>query len=159
MRRLLTATALLMLLTGATACGSAEETPSAAGSSTPGSSESTAAADLAATTAQACAEAVPLSEKAAAGFMTGLNAALEAAVTGSEADAEKALTDLRGNLTAWSAKLTDLAGQPIDEDVKAALTEGAAEIKQLSSPDDKTPVAEVERTLKDTTDKIKAACA
>lgn len=159
MRRLLTVSAALILLTSTAACGSEDETPSGTGSSTAASSATTAAVDLADATKKACGEAVPLSEQSSTAFLTGFNKALEVAVEGSEADAEKALADLRAGLNSWSTKLTELAGQPIDEQAKAALAEGAAEIKALSSPDDNTPIAQVERTLKDVTDKIKAACA
>lgn len=159
MRRLLTTTALLALLTGAAACGSTSDTPSGAAPSAVDTPSTTPALDQAAATAQACAEAVPVSENAAAAFLTNLNAALETALGGSEADAEKALTDLRANLNAWSETLTGLAGQPIDDQVKTALIEGAAEVKKLSDPEDKTPVAQVERTLKGVVENLKKACA
>lgn len=159
MRRLLTVSVALVLMTSTAACNSEDEAPSSAGPSTSAASATTPGVDLAAATKKVCDEAVPLSEKSSSAFMTGFNKALEVAVEGSEADAEKALADLRADLNSWATKLSELAGQPIDEQAKAALAEGSAEIKELSSPDDNTPVGQVERTLKDITDKIKAACA
>lgn len=160
MRRLLTVSAALVLMTSTAACSSEEKAPSSAGPSTSAASTTTTpAVDQAAAKKKVCDEAVSLSEQSSAAFMTGFNKALETAVEGSEAEAEKALADLRADLNSWSTKLSELAGQPIDETAKTALAEGAAEIKKLSSPNDNTPVGQVERTLKDITDKIKAACA
>lgn len=163
MRRLLPVAAALLLLATTAACGSTgsdtPDTSSGAASSSAGTSTTTGAADLATTTAAACAEAVPVSEKAAAAFMADFNKALETAVSGNEADAEKALQGLRANLDAWATKLTELAGQPIEEPVKAALTDSAAAIKELAKPEDNTPVGQVEKTLEEATDKIKKACA
>nr|MDT0659086.1 hypothetical protein [Micromonospora sp. DSM 115978] len=153
-------TAALMLLSATAACGSSDPDPAgSAGPSATAASPTAPAVDLAAATSQACAEAIPLSEKSAADFMTDMEKALEVAVTGSEADAEKALQELRGNLTAWATKLTELAEQPIEEPVKAALTASATTIQELAKPEDNTPVSQVEKALQEAAAGIKTACA
>jgi hypothetical protein len=117
LRRLFTVAALLALLSTTAACV-AQPTPAGTAPSATGASPTAEAVDLAAATAKVCAEAVPLSEKSAADFNTNMGKALEVAVTGSEAEAEKALQELRDSLSAWATKLTELAGEPIEEPVR-----------------------------------------
>lgn len=158
MRRLLTLAAALVLLSTTVACAPPDSTTADTAASA-GAPTTTRALDPAAVTAEVCAQAVPLSEKAAARFLADMNNALETAASGNEADAEQALRALRGNLDGWATQLTELAGQPVEEPVRAALTASATAIKGLAKPDDNTPVGQVERALKEATAKVRSACA
>jgi hypothetical protein len=136
------------------ACGSdTSEEP------TGGSSPAAAAEGEAAATASACGEAVAISKTGASSFDEGVDNLLKVAIEGDEAKTDAAEKEFRAVLTGWSDKLTELSGQPVAADVKAALTEGAATVTKIADPDDNTPVNAAKEELAGVADKIGAACA
>ncbi|HTF10292.1 MAG TPA: hypothetical protein VK659_19165 [Asanoa sp.] len=155
MRRFLVATlavsALALAACGTDSSGEGDGQPAAAGAS--------AGADTAAATATACTEAMAASETGATAFEEGLDNLLKVALEGDDAKAEAAEKEFRTTLTAWADKLTELAGEPVAEDVKAALTETAATVKKIADPEDNTPVNAATQQLAGIADKIGAACA
>ncbi|GIF70017.1 hypothetical protein Ais01nite_80520 [Asanoa ishikariensis] len=165
MRRLVGAMMLGLVVLGAAACGSDDGKADAAAPSSSAAAPSATAGGSDATKA-ACEEAVAMGEAAATLFTTktdelkalagdGENvddAAMDAKVTEVE-------TQIRGEFTKWTEKLTTLAATDVEAPVKAALTDGAATMTKLNSPDDQTPLGQVPTTLTGITTKIKTACA
>ncbi|GIF70594.1 hypothetical protein [Asanoa siamensis] len=152
MRRFVVAAAASAFALALAACGSDD-----AGTGAP--APSAAGAADAAETASACAEAVRISKDGAAAFEPGVSKLLELAVEGDEAKLAAAEEEFRTTLTAWSDKLTEFAGEPVEADVRAALTEGAATVRKIADPADNTPVNAAKDALTGVADKITSACA
>ncbi|GIF64828.1 hypothetical protein Ais01nite_28630 [Asanoa ishikariensis] len=152
MRRILV-TVLAASALALAACGSDTDAAPAGGTS------AAAGEGEAAATASACGEAVAVSKTGASGFDEGVENLLKVALEGDEAKTDAAEKEFRAVLTSWSDKLTELSGEPVAADVKAALTEGAATVKKIADPDDNTPVNAAKEELAGVADKIGAACA
>ncbi|GIF49746.1 hypothetical protein DFJ67_2897 [Asanoa ferruginea] len=149
MRRFLVA-ALAVSALALAACGKEDEAGQPAAAS---------GADTAAATATACTEAMALSKTGATAFEEGVDNLLKVALEGDDAKAEAAEKEFRAALTTWADQLAALSGEPVAEDVKAALTETAATVKKIADPEDKTPINAATQQLADIADKIGAACA
>jgi len=135
-------------------CGADAEAESPAPAPT-----SALAVDAKAATAAACTEAVTISKAGAVDFQEGFDDLLKVAVEGDDAAADAAEKAFRATLTAWSDKLTEIAAQPVDADVKTVLTESAATVAKVADPADKTPVNAATEQLGGIAEKISAACA
>jgi hypothetical protein len=118
-----------------------------------------AGADTAAATATACTEAMAVSKTGATAFEEGVDNLLEVALEGDDTKADAAEKEFRAALTAWADRLAELSGEPVAEDVKAALTETSAIVKKIADPEDKTPINAATQQLGGIADKIGAACA
>jgi hypothetical protein len=161
MRRILTAAALATaVIAGVTACGGtpdpAASPTAAAASAAPATSAAAAAAG--ADTKAVCAEAVALSSTAAADFAKQIDEFLKSVVAGGD-DAAAAEKKLRASLTAWEAKLKELAAKDIDPELKTALTEAAATVAKHNDPNDNTGTGAVKKEFTEIGAKITTACA
>jgi predicted small secreted protein len=116
-------------------------------------------ADTTAATASACTEAMALSKTGATAFEEGIDNLLEVALEGDDVKADAAEKEFRATLAAWADRLAELSGEPVAEDVKAALTETAATVKKIADPEDNTPINAATQQLAGISDKIGAACA
>ncbi|MEV4621552.1 hypothetical protein AB0J74_22940 [Asanoa sp. NPDC049573] len=151
---------------GAAACGSSGDDAGSA-SAAGGASASAAAGGASDATATACKEAIAASEAGAKDFGSGIDEmqkmVLSITADSDDAELEAKGTELenkmRASLKTWSDKLTALAGQDLDADVKTALTDAATTVTKINDPNDDSDAAAARTALTGVADKIKAACA
>lgn len=110
-------------------------------------------------TVAACATAVSMSKARTADYESDVHDLFVVAATNGSAAGERAMAAFRAKLTAWSEKLTAFTQQPIEADVKAALTEAASYVMKLADPNDGTSVDTAVQHLTNATEKLETACA
>jgi hypothetical protein len=151
---------------GAAACGSSGDDAGTANAAGGAPSSSAAAGGGSDATATACKEAIAASEAGAKDFGSGIDEMQKMllGITGDSVDAEleakgtELETKMHASLKTWSDKLTALAGQDVDANLKTALTESATTVTKINDPDDDTAGDAARTTLNGVADKIKAAC-